>query len=57
MADATIDRIVQGAHRIMLLGETMRDPEVVAQMQETPELATKVPKSRSARDNKKEVGV
>jgi hypothetical protein len=60
MADATIDRIVQGAHRIALLGDTMRDPEVAAQMQETPEHAAKekpqASKSRSARDGKKEVG-
>ena len=41
IADSTIDRIIQGAHRITLLGETMRDPEVAAQMQETPELTTK----------------
>ena len=61
MADATVDRIVQGSHRIELLGETMRDPEVAAQMPETPEIATKenlpVPKSRSPKDGKKEVGV
>jgi DNA replication protein DnaC len=59
MADATIDRIVQGAHRITLLGETMRDPEVAAQMQESPDLATKektqASRSRSPRDVKKEV--
>ena len=60
MADATIDRIVQGAHRIALLGETMRDPEVASQMQEKAELAAKeepqASKPRSARNSKKEVG-
>jgi DNA replication protein DnaC len=60
IADATIDRIVQGAHRITLLGETMRDPEVAAQMQEPSDPAmsekSQTPKPRTARDGKKEVG-
>jgi hypothetical protein len=47
MADATIDRITQGAHRIALQGDTMRDPEVAAQMQGAAD-----PKLR--RDGKKE---
>ena len=34
IADALIDRVIQGAHRIALQGETMRDPAVAAQMQE-----------------------
>ena len=59
IADSTIDRVIQGAHRIALLGETMRDPAVAAQMQETadPDTQDKPPvaRPRSARD-KKEVG-
>jgi hypothetical protein len=56
IADSTIDRIVQGAHRITLLGETMRDPKVAAQMQEPADPATtqkpSTVKPRSARDKK-----
>ena len=59
IADSTIDRVIQGAHRITLLGETMRDPEVAAQMQEPADPVTtektSTTKPRSARD-KKEVG-
>ena len=59
IADSTIDRVIQGAHRITLLGETMRDPAVAAQMQQTADPATAekaaTTKPRSARD-KKEVG-
>ena len=59
IADSMIDRIIQGAHRIALHGETMRDPEVAAQMQETADsTATEKPaaaKTRSVRE-KKEVG-
>jgi len=60
MADATIDRIAQGAHRIELLGETMRDPEVSARMLETQEISAKedpaASKVHSTKDDKKEVG-
>lgn len=62
IADATIDRIVQGAHRITLLGETMRDPEVAARGQESPDPGAKEkpqalkPGVRSPRDGKKELG-
>lgn len=60
IADSTIDRVVQGAHRITLLGETMRDPEVAARIQESADPVTteKPPtaKPRPARDKKKEEG-
>ncbi len=56
IADALIDRVIQGAHRIALQGETMRDPAVAAQMQE-PGDRTLMQKSTttnslSARDKK-----
>ncbi len=60
IADSTIDRITQGAHRIALQGETMRDPEVAAQMQELADPALKqkssTTRSLSAREMK-EVGL
>ena len=59
IADSTIDRVIQGAHRITLQGETMRDPEVAAQMQEPADPVatekTATAKPRPARE-KKEVG-
>jgi DNA replication protein DnaC len=50
IADATIDRIVQGAHRIALMGDTMRGPEVALQREESEE-------SKPRRNSKKEANL
>jgi DNA replication protein DnaC len=60
IADAMIDRIIQGAHRIALQGETMRDPAVAVQLQEPADtvpmgmLSRAVPRSTR---NMREVGL